>query len=342
MGKNSKVKNRFIKIIVLLIVAVAAIALFVYCTASKRYDGETTMVYISRGDSEEAMNDSLQKSLGEDFSSAVMKLWKNLPGDAVPHSGAFKVSAGDRAIDVAKRLRNGRQTPVRITFNNVRSIDELAERIDPQMDLSAQEFCNAVDSSFASSGVKPEMTPAHFLPDTYEVYWNESGTRLVERLESHYHSFWNEERKQKAAQLGLTPDEVVTLASIVEEETNKADERGKVARLYLNRLRRGMKLQADPTVKFAVGDFSLKRILNKHLTTESPYNTYLYEGLPPGPIRIAEGRTIDAVLNAPKHDYIYMCAKSDFSGYHNFASDYATHLKNARDYQSALNARNVR
>lgn len=342
MGKNSKVKSRVIKILVLLIVAVAAIALFVYFTASKRYGGETTMVYISRGDSEDAMKDSLQKSLGDDFSSAVMKLWKNLPGDAVPRSGAYKITSGDRAIDVAKRLRNGRQTPVRITFNNVRSIDELAERIDPQMDLSNQEFCHAVDSSFASLDVKPELIPAHFLPDTYEVYWNESAERLVERLETYYNSFWNEERKQKAAQLGLTPDEVTTLASIVEEETAKPDERGKVARLYLNRLKRGMKLQADPTVKFAVGDFSLKRILNKHLTTESPYNTYLNEGLPPGPIRIAEGRTIDAVLNAPKHEYIYMCAKSDFSGYHDFASDYATHLKNARNYQSALNERGIK
>ena len=154
--------------------------------------------------------------------------------------------------------------------------------------------------------------------------------------------FWDKSRRSKAARLGLTPAEVATIASIVEEETAKTDEKPKVARLYLNRLQKGIKLQADPTVKFASGDFSLRRITGKHLAIESPYNTYKISGLPPGPIRVPASSTLDAVLNAPNHNYIYMCAKEDFSGYHNFASDYATHQANARRYQAELNRRGIR
>ncbi len=165
---------------------------------------------------------------------------------------------------------------------------------------------------------------------------------MVRRLLDYRNRFWSKERRSKAASLGLTPSQVATIASIVEEETAKADEKPKVARLYLNRLKKGIKLQADPTVKFATGDFTLRRITGKHLAIESPYNTYKVNGLPPGPIRIPAAATIDAVLNAPKHDYIYMCAKEDFSGYHNFASDYATHMANARRYQAELNRRGIR
>lgn len=341
MKTKGSVKARIAKALAVLFVIIAGFAVFVYLTATKRYGGESTMVYISRGDSCDAMADSLDKALGEEFSSTVVKLWKSLPGEASPRSGAYRVNPGDRAIDVAKRLRNGRQTPVRITFNNVRTLEELSKKIDSQMDISADEFISAADSVYAAAGVASPVMTAHFLPDTYEVYWNEPADKLIERLESAYQKFWNDDRKAKAAKLGLTPEEVAILASIVEEETTKYDEQGKVARLYLNRLKKGMRLQSDPTVKFAVGDFSLRRILNKHLAADSPYNTYLHNGLPPGPIRIVERRSIDAVLDAPCHNYIYMCAKSDFSGYHDFTADYAAHLKNARNYQAALNARGI-
>ena len=157
-----------------------------------------------------------------------------------------------------------------------------------------------------------------------------------------YKRFWTDERRAKARKLGLTPVGVATLASIVEEETAKADERPRVARLYLNRLNKGIKLQADPTVKFAIGDFAIRRISGRMLKTPSPYNTYIVVGLPPGPIRLVETATIDGVLDAPQHPYIYMCAKEDFSGYHNFATDYKSHIANARRYQAELNKRNIR
>lgn len=165
---------------------------------------------------------------------------------------------------------------------------------------------------------------------------------MIHTLAGYRSKFWNEERKAKAKALGLSPEEVHTIASIVEEETNKRDEQPKVARLYINRLEKGMELQSDPTLKFASGNFAARRITGPLLKTESPYNTYRNKGLPPGPIRIAEAATLDAVLSAPKHNYLYMCAKADFSGYHEFATDYARHRINAARYHRALDARGIR
>lgn len=342
MKSKKKSVRRVVYIVGILFVIAAIFGLLVYLRATRRYDGGDVTVYIPRGADRVQVTDSLTMALGEDFTSAVNDMLDKLPGDDIVMSGAYNIGNGDRAIDVARMLRNGRQTPVRVTFNNVRSIDDLASRLDPQLDISASEFVAAVDSVLSAKGIRPAEYMAHFLPDTYEMYWDKSAADIVERLDNQYGKFWTAERQSKAARLGLTPLQVSTLASIVEEETAKIDERPKVARLYLNRLDRGMKLQADPTVKFAVGDFSLKRILSKHLVTPSPYNTYINTGLPPGPIRIVEGRTIDAVLDAPVHPYIYMCAKEDFSGYHNFATDYNTHFANARRYQQALNSLGIK
>lgn len=336
-------KRRIIIIILLTIIAiVAVVGLNLFFKATNRYDGNDVTIHIPRGADVDQLTDSLKANLDDAFADDVMSMWNKLPGDPVVRSGAYKIAHADKAIDVAKRLRNGRQTPVNLTFNNVRTLTDLADRIDPQMDISATEFLAAVDSISQSRGIAKADVPSLFLPDTYEVWWDEPASKLVDRLLSYHDKFWTDERKSKASALGLTPAQVTTLASIVEEETNKADERGKVARLYLNRLAQGMKLQADPTVKYAVGDFTLRRILSQHLSTPSPYNTYIYKGLPPGPIRIVDGRTIDAVLDAPHHDFIYMCAKEDFSGYHNFAKDYSTHMANARRYQSALNTRGIK
>lgn len=268
-------------------------------------------------------------------------LWKLMGGSAEKSQGAYKVNLGQTALNISRRIATGRQTPVNVTFNGTRTMEQLSNRIASQLQCSPQEFLDACAEILPESGFSRQNFPAAFIPDSYEFYWSASPRNVVKRLLDYRNRFWNDERRTKAKTLGLTPAEVATVASIVEEETAKRDERPLVARLYLNRLKKGIKLQADPTVKFASGDFTLRRITGKHLAIESPYNTYKVKGLPPGPIRVPAGSTLDAVLNAPNHDYIYMCAKEDFSGYHNFAKDYPTHQANARRYQAELNRRNI-
>ena len=203
-------------------------------------------------------------------------------------------------------------------------------------------LCLLNDSVYCDSlGFTPETINALFIPNTYEIYWNISADKFIRRMKREYDAFWTPERLKKAEEIGLTPVEASILASIVEEETAASDEYPIVAGLYINRLHAGIPLQADPTVKFAVGDFSLQRILFEHLEIDSPYNTYINTGLPPGPIRIPSKKGIDSVLNYTKHNYIYMCAKEDFSGTHNFASNYADHMANARKYWKALNERKI-
>ncbi|MDE6317477.1 MAG: endolytic transglycosylase MltG, partial [Muribaculaceae bacterium] len=308
----------------------------IYNYVSSPYKGERVRVYIDAPNGENAFRDSLICRLGEDYGGRVFKVWSKMSDIESLRSGSYVVEPGEKAWKLARRIMNQRQNPVKVTFNSLRTMDRLVVSLDRQLLADSASIACAIDSMLACAGIGRANYPAHFLPDTYEFYWTETPENVVKKITAHYTSFWNEQRRAKAEAMHLTPDEVSTLASIVEEETSKADERPAVARLYLNRLARGMKLQADPTVKFALGDFSLKRILNKHLEVRSPYNTYMYPGLPPGPIRIPQAATLDAVLDAPEHNYIYMCAKEDFSGYHNFASDYATHQANAKKYREAL------
>lgn len=258
--------------------------------------------------------------------------------------GRYAVDPGMNHLDLVRRLRSGHQTPTRVTFNNIRFIDDLAERLDNQLMFSKDDILVYLkDPSYLKSlGFTPETISAMFIPNTYEVYWNISPERFMERMKKEYDAFWTDNRKQKAEQIGLTPVEVAILASIVEEETAVPDEYPVVAGLYINRLHKGIPLQADPTVKFAVGDFSLKRILYQHLEIDSPYNTYLHAGLPPGPLRMPSVKSMDAVLNYSRHNYIYMCAKEDFSGRHNFAVTLAEHNRNANRYRAELNRRGIR
>ncbi len=321
--------------------AIGALALWEYISAP--YEGpQAAWVYLPRETSREAMRDSLCNSLGSRTAGRVMTLYRTMAKDSIPPFGAFRIEPGTSAAKIARRIALGRQTPVSLTFNNIRTLDQLAARIARQMEFSPDEFLAACDSVLPRSGFSGrEQFPAAFLPDTYEFYWTSPAGKTVERLLGVRNDFWNDTRRSQAAALGLTPVEVATVASIAEEETNDAEERATVGRLYINRVKKGMKLQADPTVKFALGDFSLRRIKGEHLKADSPYNTYRNKGLPPGPIRVATARTLDAVLRSEPNNYIYMCAKEDFSGRHNFATDYATHQANARRYQQALNKRGI-
>ncbi len=258
--------------------------------------------------------------------------------DKFVKAGRYKILDGIDNFQLVTMLRSGNQSPVQFTFNNIRTLSQLAGIVSHKIEADSTDVAAvfAHDSLINSFGFEPETLPALFIPNTYEFFWNTSALQWINRMHKEYERFWNDKRLHKADSIGLSPVEVSVLASIVDEETIKRDEKAVVAGLYLNRLRIRMALQADPTVKYALGDFSIRRILKKDLNIDSPYNTYRYAGLPPGPIRIASVDGIDAVLNAQPHKYLYMCAKDDFSGYHNFAVTLQQHQQNAAKYQRAL------
>ena len=252
--------------------------------------------------------------------------------------GRFILRSGMTNLEAIKVLKSGKQEPVKITFSYVRSQHELAEKLTKNIGVSPDEFEEALEDFVEKNkeGFTRENVRCMFLPNTYEVYFNVIPEELIERMHLEFKKFWNEERLAKATKIGLNPIEVSILASIVQAETLKQDEAPTIAGLYINRLKKDIALQADPTLVYASGDFSLKRIYNVHKEIDSPYNTYKYPGLPPGPINIPQIATIDAVLNFKESNYFYMCAKEDFSGYHNFAANLSDHSMNARKYQKAL------
>lgn len=260
------------------------------------------------------------------------------------HAGFYQLEPGVSVLTMFRRIRNGVQTPVQLAITATWTVEHEAARIARQLQCDSAEIVGKLkDSAWCSRhGFDTATVACVLLPDNYEVYWNIKAEHLLERMVKEYHKFWTHERQAKAARLQLTPNEVTILASIVDAETTHEAEKPMVAGLYYNRLKRGMPLQADPTVKFALRQFSLKRIYSSMLHTESPYNTYINKGLPPGPIRIATKTGIDAVLNMQRHEYIYMCAKEDFSGTHNFATTYAEHQSNAEGYAKALNQRKIK
>lgn len=258
-------------------------------------------------------------------------------------SGRYELKNGMNNFQLIRILRSGRQTPVRLTFNNIRTKQQLAARLGTELMADSTSILKLLnDTAFlANYNLNPNTAISLFIPNTYEVFWNINARQLFERMNKEYTKFWTDERKTKAAAIPLSPVEVSTLASIVEEETNNRNDRPMVAGLYINRLKAGMPLQADPTLKFAVGDFSLKRIGIKQILFISPYNTYRNHGLPPGPIRVASENGIDAVLNYTHHNYIYMCASETLNGEHKFATNWAEHQANAKKYQQKLNQLNI-
>lgn len=323
----------------LVLIAVACVTPYLFMGAPA--DG---LIKVRKGSSIEQIADSVKSNVDVKFGERVETMLRLMRAKVENREGAYRIPMGVSPFTMARRIKNGMQSGVRFTFNNVRTLDEWTERWgDTFMDDADAMRKVLKDSAICAKYEKTPQTIACLLmPDTYEFYWDITPEKMLDRMYDYYKDFWSSKRKSKAERLGLTPDEVATIASIVEEETVKADERGKVARLYLNRYQQGMRLQADPTVKFAIGDFSIKRITVPMTQINSPYNTYRVNGLPPGPIRLPEKSTIDAVLDAPQHDYLYMCARPDFSGYHDFTRDYATHLENAHRYQDALNNRGIK
>jgi UPF0755 protein len=267
---------------------------------------------------------------------------KDLPANI--HPGHYVLKNGMNNNQLVNMLRGGLQTPVKVTFNNIRDVDQLAGRIAKQIEADSTSISQRLHNQdyIGQLGFNSRTIPALFLPDTYEFYWNTDAEGFVNRMFQEYNKFWNEERKQQAQAKGLTPIQVSTLASIVNKETNMSDEMPRVAGVYLNRLKNNWLLQADPTLIFAWNDYTIKRVLDRHKEIESPYNTYKYAGLPPGPICIPSITAVKSVLNAEDHHYFFFCAKEDFSGYHNFAKTLSEHNHNAARYQQALNQRGIK
>jgi UPF0755 protein len=257
--------------------------------------------------------------------------------------GRYRVKPGMSNRELIALLQSGQQEPVRLTFKSIRTRYELASKVSKYLEADSASIIRYMDSEeFAKTyGLNAENALNLILPDTYEFYWNTSAEGFINKMAGYYHRFWDVERKTRAQKLGLRPDQISVLASIVQQESNKKDEWPIIAGVYLNRLNCGMKLQADPTVKFALQNFGLRRILNEHLSVDSPYNTYKYDGLPPGPIYLANCDCIDAVLEASQHEFIYFCARPDRSGYHDFAKTYSEHLANAAKYHRELNRRGI-
>lgn len=324
--------------------AAALIVLSVVSVLGNFSDSRESILHIDRDDSADSVYHKLRERSGFLSFSAFRLLAAVGNYERHLHVGCYDVGSGHSTLNVFRRLRNGSQTPIRLTIPILRTPEDLSDFLGKTLHDSPQQFLASLTDStlLAQYGKRPETAVCLFIPNTYEVYWSSSPQRLIEKMHRESRIFWNNRRLEKARQAGLSEDEVLTLASIVEQETADNAEKPTVAGMYLNRLRKSMPLQADPTVKFALREFGLRRILHKHLTTDSPYNTYKNRGLPPGPICIPSQASIDAVLNHVRHEYIYMCAKEDFSGSHNFAITYAEHLQNAKKYIQALDRRGIR
>ncbi len=257
--------------------------------------------------------------------------------------GKYLLDKGLNTNEILNMLKSGNQIPVQVTFNNLRFLEELAGAVSKYIEPDSAELIGKFNDPLIHEkyGFNKNTFHCMFIPNTYEFYWTSTADQFLERMSMEYKRFWTEERVKKARDMGLTREEVMTIASIVQEETNRKDEKPIVAGLYLNRIKRGIPLQADPTVKFALGNFRIKRVLNSHLEVDSPYNTYKNAGLPPGPINFPELGSIESVLNAANTPYIYMCAREDFSGYHNFSKTLSGHNENARKYKAALDSMKI-
>lgn len=257
--------------------------------------------------------------------------------------GSYLIQPHTDLIQLVQKFYSGRQDPIRITINRHRTKRELCDFLSSRLELSADSLLYMMnnDSIATSYGENCQTIIGMFLQDTYELYWSISPNDLLDRMHKESKRFWST-RQGLLTRMGLTQQQVITLASIIDEETNVDDEKPDIASVYLNRYRMGMPLQADPTVKYAIGDFSIRRIKGNMLKRESPYNTYSHAGLPPGPICIPSKKSIDAVLINKKTDYLFFCAKEDFSGHHNFSSTHEEHLNNAKKFHKALNKRGVK
>ena len=306
-------------------------------------DGEQELLYIPTGSDFEFVIDQLDADGIIDSRKTFRWVSIKKQYDKNVKPGRYKIRDGSSNNELVNMLRSGNQDPVMVVFNNVRSLDQVAGKVSQYLENDSVIFASYLSDTtlFEKYGFSKETFTSMFIPNTYEFFWTTNPEQFTDRMQGEYEDFWKGERDRKAERMELTREEVVTLASIVDEETLYNEENERVAGVYINRIEQGIPLQADPTLKFAMGDFTVKRILNEDKKIESPYNTYKNRGLPPGPISIPSVSAIDGVLNYENHKYIFFCAKADFSGHHAFARSLSEHNRNAREYQKALNKRRI-
>lgn len=346
--KNKKLSFKskvFIALGILLVVMLAGTAFNYYM----KYFGpnvtdNSDYLYIKTGSDFEDVFATIKKDGVVKDSVSFLNAANNMDYPASVKPGRYRLKQGMSNRAFINMLKAGNQEPVKISFQNVRLKQTLAGMVSRKLETDSASIIRLLDSTafVEKYGFNTDNVYTMFIPNSYELYWNTSAEKFFSRMHDEYQKFWTAERKAKAEKIGLTPIKVSILASIVDGEALKDKEMPIIAGLYMNRLKKGMKLEADPTVIFAANDFTIRRVLNKHLRISSPYNTYMYTGLPPGPINMPSINAVDAVLNYSSHNYIYMCAKEDFSGYHNFATTLAQHSINARKFQQALNERNIK
>ena len=329
------------KVLLFFLMVIAAIAaffarnyLYISKPIIKTADGKDVSLYIpSKADYQYVKDEIISLNVLES-KRAFDWLAKKMHYDENVHPGRYILTNGMSNRQLINMLRMGYQTPVKVVFNNIRTVEQLAGRISDQIEADSASIINEINKN-------NDIDATTFIPNTYEFYWNTDAEDFIEKMVAEHKRFWNETRLQKAQDLKLTPRQVSILASIVDKETTKTSEMPRIAGVYLNRLSKRWPLQADPTLVFALGDYNIRRVLDVHKNIDSPYNTYKYAGLPPGPICIPSIAAIDAVLNAENHKYFYFCAKDDLSGCHVFARNIEEHNRNAEKYRRALNKNKI-
>ncbi len=261
-------------------------------------------------------------------------------------AGRYEIKNGTSLFNLVRMLRSGKQSPVNLVITKLRTPEDLAAKIATNFECDSASMTGILNNidSLRRYGLEENTVMTAVIPNTYSILWNTSAAKIFRKLFAEKEKFWNEERMKKAAAINLTSEQVYTMASIVEEETNKEEDKGKIASVYMNRIQSGQRLEADPTIKFALKNFGLKRIRKSHIDAcaGSPFNTYYVKGLPPGPICTPSSKTIDAVLNAPVTNYLFFVARPDWSGLSNFTSSYEEHQVNARNYQHFLDSINIK
>ena len=343
MAGAKKKKSGGFRVITLMIV------LFILLVAYKTFGPNTgtftqgEYLYIHTGSDYEKVKAALLEGgfVSDMYSFDLLAKARKLPGHIRP--GKYRINKEMSNFNMIRMLRNGRQTPVKLVINKLRTLHDFINLLSTNLEADSLTLKQMLhDPVYLSQfGFDTNTVMCGVVPDTYDFFWNITADKAYRKIEKNYSKFWDDTRKQQAQSQGLTPVKATIIASIVDEETNMADDKPKIASVYLNRIAKGMKLQADPTVKFAIGDFTIRRITGQMLQTDSRYNTYMYEGLPPGPICTPSPGSVEAVLEAPKTTYLFFCAKPELNGYSNFASTAAGHEKNAKAYRDALDARGI-